>query len=163
MPKKSFFWNRVFCPLSIPLYYSLHEYFASQTMILFSGLKSWTLKQTESWGESKTFFKGEVYGLKKEEGEGRKNISSVLPAPSPLVFFSLSRWWPRSMYLWVSVKKYTCFEGYWYWSYLWRNRSQLKVNLTHLKSFKDKLNINRTLECDVMHDKIKSFVFKHCR
>ena len=52
-------------------------------MILFSGLKSWTLKQTESWDKSKTYFKGEVYGLKKEEGEGRENISSVLPAPPP--------------------------------------------------------------------------------
>ena len=60
---------------------------AAQTMILFSGLKSWTLKQTESWGESKTCFKGEVYGLKKEEGEGRKNIPSVLPAPPPYFFF----------------------------------------------------------------------------
>ena len=58
-------------------------YFAAQTMILFSGLKSWTLKQTESWGKSKTYFKGEVYGVKKEEGEGRENISSVLPAPPP--------------------------------------------------------------------------------
>ena len=45
------------------------------------------MKQTESWGESKTCFKGEVYGLKKEEGEGRKNIPSVLAAPPPYFFF----------------------------------------------------------------------------
>ena len=33
--------------------------------------------------------------------------------------------------------------------------------LTYLKSFKDKLYINLTLECDVVHYKIQSFCFKH--
>ena len=31
---------------------------------------SWTLKLPESWGESKTDFKGEVDGFKIEEGGG---------------------------------------------------------------------------------------------
>ena len=55
---------------------------------------SWTLILPESWDESKTDFKGEVDGFKigEGEGEGRKNYSSRLPAPSrfhrpsPLVF-----------------------------------------------------------------------------
>ena len=61
-------------------------------MILFSQLKSWTLKQTESWGESKTHFKGEVYGLKRGgEGEEKHFLCplhpSPFPTPPPLVFF----------------------------------------------------------------------------
>jgi len=43
----------------------------------------WMLKLTESWGKSKTDFKGEVGGFKIEEGEGRggKNTLSFPPLP----------------------------------------------------------------------------------
>ena len=37
-----------------------------------------------------------------------------------------------------------------------------QIKSPYLKSFKNKLNINWTLECDVVHHKIESFVFKHC-
>ena len=64
-------------------------------MILFFGTKILDIEQAESWGESKTDFKGEVYELKKRRGrggEGTKNISSVLLTlplshPSSLSFF----------------------------------------------------------------------------
>ena len=39
------------------------------------------------------------------------------------------------------------------------NHDRLKSS--YLKSFKDKLYVSSTFECDVVHDKIKSFVFKH--
>jgi len=37
----------------------------------------------------------------------------------------------------------------------------LHTTLAYLESFKDKLYINLTLECDVVHHKIQGFCFKH--
>ena len=45
---------------------------------------SWMLKLTESWGKSKTDFKGEVGGFKIYKGEGeRRKTYSLLPTPPP--------------------------------------------------------------------------------
>lgn len=68
---------------------------------------SWMLKLTESWGKSKTNFKGEVGGFKIVKGEGRGGKILSPSHPSSLNFLFHSNLTSSESWL----EKNACFIG----------------------------------------------------